>query len=343
MGTFSGWKKKILQLAKLAIIVLVLWWVIVELASSWKELSAYDWDLRFGWILLSGAFYLTGLFPAGCFWFRVLRKLGQRPGLGETLRAYYVGHLGKYVPGKAMVVILRAGMLRGERVQTSVAAATVFLETLTMMATGAFVAAAILAVWFREEWLMMLIAFGLMILAGLPTIPYVFRKLMRLAGIGRNDPELTRKMDSLGFGTLFSGWLMMLLVWGLLGMSLWATIRGIGVHDFTFLKAIPLMIASVSLAMVAGFLSLLPGGLGVREFVLSELLPSWFATVSTPLAPQAAAFVSATLLRVVWLLAELILSGFLLLPVPGKAKRIKEVAEETNQSSEKPLAGFEGH
>jgi hypothetical protein len=326
---------------KLAIICLVLWWVIAELRSSWRDLSEYEWDLRPGWIVLSGIFYLFGLLPAGCFWFRVLRKLGQRPGLGETLRAYYIGHLGKYVPGKAMVVILRVGMLRGERVQTSVAAATVFLETLTMMATGAFVAAAILGLWFREAWLMMLIAIGLMVLAGLPTVPFVFRKMMHLAGIGRKDPELRQKMESLGFGTLFSGWLMMILVWIMLGLSLWATIRGIGVHDFALLEVLPLMIASVSLAMVAGFLSLLPGGLGVREFVLSELLPSWFATVSIPLAPEAAAFVAATLLRVVWLLSELILSGILMLPARGKLGRIRKVAEETETRPEKPLTGFE--
>ncbi len=69
----------------------------------------------------------------------------------NTLRAYYIGHLGKYVPGKAMVVILRTVMVRGHRVDAAVAAVSVFFETLTMMAVGAFMAAGILAVRLRKE------------------------------------------------------------------------------------------------------------------------------------------------------------------------------------------------
>ena len=59
----------------------------------------------------------------------------------ETTRAYYVGHLGKYVPGKALVVIIRTGLISGPRVDTTVAAVSIFIETLTMMAVGAFLAA----------------------------------------------------------------------------------------------------------------------------------------------------------------------------------------------------------
>ena len=44
---------------------------------------------------------------------RTLRVLGQSVSLPLALRAYYIGQLGKYVPGKALVVILRAGLVRG--------------------------------------------------------------------------------------------------------------------------------------------------------------------------------------------------------------------------------------
>ena len=82
--------------------------------------------------------YLVGLLPEGLFWQRALRAMGQEAPLGRTLRAYYIGHLGKYVPGKAMVVVLRTGLICGPGVDAGIAAASVFLETLTMMAVGAF-------------------------------------------------------------------------------------------------------------------------------------------------------------------------------------------------------------
>src|SRR5262245_4216158 len=74
------------------------------------------WDhvrhARPGWLLASGGIYLFGLaFPA-LFWARLQRHLGQRlPGVAAVARAYYVSHLGKYLPGKAWALVLRASLI----------------------------------------------------------------------------------------------------------------------------------------------------------------------------------------------------------------------------------------
>src|SRR5262249_47187334 len=66
--------------------------------------------LRPGWLLLSGALYLLGLGFSALCWHRLLRALGQRPSFPSALRAYYIGHMGKYLPGKAWALFLRAGL-----------------------------------------------------------------------------------------------------------------------------------------------------------------------------------------------------------------------------------------
>ena len=48
-------------------------------------------------------------------------------------------------------------------------------------------------------------------------------------------------------------------------MSLWATLRAIGVDRPRSVADLPLLVAAVAFAVVAGFLSMLPGGLGVRD------------------------------------------------------------------------------
>ena len=53
-----------------------------------------------------------------------------------------MSHLGKYVPGKAMVVIVRAGMVVPFGARASTAAIATFYETLVMMASGGLIAAA---------------------------------------------------------------------------------------------------------------------------------------------------------------------------------------------------------
>jgi uncharacterized membrane protein YbhN (UPF0104 family) len=304
-------KKRILLAVKLSIILVVAWAVADTLFKAWDQLAGYDWSLSPFWLVAAGCFYLLGLLPAGLFWYHVLRRLGQDAKLGETLRAYYVGHLGKYVPGKAMVVIIRAGMIRGDRVNTSLAATSVFFETLTMMAVGAFLAAAVLAVWCRGHGLLLTLALGLMLMAGLPTIPPVFRFLARLARVGKSDPAVWEKLSSVGCGTLLTGWAAMTVSWSVLAVSLWATLKAIGIEGMDLLAHFPQYLGTVSLAMVAGFLSLIPGGLGVRDMVLAELMLPYFDRVACPIEPAATAVVSAVLLRVTWLLSELILSAVL--------------------------------
>ncbi len=306
----STLKKWLLRAVKLLILLLVFWAVRRTLYEAWRQLEEYPWRLRPGWLVISGGLYLLGLFPSALFWHRVLRVLGQQAGFAETLRAYYVGHLGKYVPGKAMVVVIRAGMIRSRRVATSVAAASVFFETLTMMSVGAFLAAAILAVRLQGQNLPFLGALGLMIVAGLPTLPPVFKRLVRLVGVGRSDPAVAEKMAGLGYQTLVAGWLLNLGGWFILGLSYWATLKAMGISGLDPIGQLPRYTAAVSLAMVAGFLILaLPGGVGVREAALAELMIPYLK----PRIDQAelAAWASAAVLRLVWLLSELVVSALL--------------------------------
>src|SRR5262249_47987657 len=137
-----------IPLAKLAILALVLWGGSRTISSALDDLKQRNWDfaqLQPGWLALSGFLYLVSQLPSGLFWHTVVSSLGQRVTLGRALRAYYIGHLGKYVPGKAMVVVLRAALVSQPHVKTSRAVVAVFYETFTTMAVGAVLAAVIAA------------------------------------------------------------------------------------------------------------------------------------------------------------------------------------------------------
>ncbi len=296
-----------LSAVKWLIAALVAWFIGRTIYDAWDGLTGYAWRVQPQWLLLAGGLYLAGLLPSASFWYGTLRRLGQTPGLRQSLAAYYVGHLGKYVPGKAMVIVLRAGLVRGPGVDTAVAALSVFCETLTSMAVGALLAAALLAVCFREQQLFIGIAVVLMAAAVTPTLPPVFRRLAALAGVARRDPAAFARLEQLTFRWLLVGWVTIGVGWGVIGLSLWATLRGLGITLTDggvpqALAHLPLWTAAVSLATVAGFLSLIPGGAGVREAVLIGLMQQQgFA------APDA--LVAAAMLRIVWLIAELAMAG----------------------------------
>ena len=301
--------------AKLAVFGLVLWFIRDTLLKALTQIGHERWRLSPWWLLWAGVLYAIAMLPSSWFWFRTLRALGQEVRLGEAMRALCIGQLGKYVPGKAMVVILRTAMVRSHRVHAGVAAASVFFETLTTMAVGAFLAAGILA-WRLSHGSLRLDdrihpqtllwgTLGMMGVAGLPTLPPIFRRLATLAGVTRSDPATAEKLRGLGLGTLALGWVAAAAAWALLASSLWATFRAVGVQQPNLLAGFSDYVAAVALATVAGFLAMLPAGLGVRDAILVALLVTLLA------AEEGHALVIAGTLRMVWLAAELAVAGIL--------------------------------
>ncbi len=310
-------RRRLIRIAKLVfrllIFSLVCYGIWHTVQKAIVDLQAREFginQIRPWWLVLAGAFYLAGLLPCWLFWQRTLHAMGQRPRWIESLRAYYIGSLGKYVPGKALVVVLRTGLVRSERCDTTVAAVSVFVETLTMMAVGAFVAAAVLGSMYAHQVWLLGLAIGLMLCAGVPTAPPIFRRLVRMVGVKKVNPHIDAALAGLDFRLMLYGWLTIGLGWLLLGLSLWATLQAIPTTTTApvVFSDLPLVTACVALALVAGFLSLLPGGIGIREFVVMTLLAAPFG--------EGAAAISAILLRLVWLLAELTMAGGLHLIKP---------------------------
>ena len=264
-----------------------------------------DWAIL-GW---AGGAYLVGLLPCWWYWRHTLRSMGQSPPFLGSLAAYFIGHLGKYVPGKAMVVVLRAGFIRGPRVDTSAAASSVFVETLTMMAVGAFLAAMILLFIFPEPLYIML-AIGFAAAASIPTCPPLFRRLMRLVRADRKGSDGRWFSDGVTFRLIGVGWVVMVPTWIFLGLSMLLTMKAIGPERIpagVTLQDLPYLTATVSLAMVVGFLSLVPGGLGVRDAIVLGLVQAH------PRFGGDVAIISTVVLRVAWLVSELGVSGILYL------------------------------
>jgi hypothetical protein len=316
-------RKWLLRSIKYAIIGLVSWGVFRALVGALSELNQYRWAAQPEWLLVSGCLYLVGQFPSGVFWHRVLISLGQRTTLARSLRAYYIGHIGKYVPGKAMVVVLRASLVKGPGVDAAVAAASVFYETLTSMAVAAMVAAGVLAIWLRGPWHLVAVSLGLMVLAALPTFPPVFLHVLHLVGRRWSDPGTLATLRRLDYATIMWGWLSIAGGWIIMGLSLWAAVRA-----FTPAAPpeMPRYTAGVALSTVAGFVAMIPAGAGIRELVLTEVLAE--AVGATP------AFVSAIVLRLVSILAELAISS-ILYPFGKPAQPTREARTSKPEQSSK--------
>ena len=153
------------------------------------------------------------------------------------MRAYLIGHLGKYVPGKAMVVVLRVGLVVPYGARAATAAFATLYETLVMMASGGLIAAVVFLaapgppIVCRGGGRELSVPLGVLAAGvGLPLLVLaearVFPKLAMTASVpfpGVGPEALPRFSARL----LVEGLVWSLLGWTLLGLSLVATIRAI--------------------------------------------------------------------------------------------------------------------
>src|SRR5829696_1167959 len=141
--TRPRWTRSTKLALKTAVGLVVLWAVGRHAYQTWHRLREQGGTLRVepAWFALSVALYLVGLAAFGVFFERIMKASATPVRLGPAVRAYLISHLGKYVPGKALVVVMRVGLVTPYGARAATAAFATLYETLDMMAAGGLVAA----------------------------------------------------------------------------------------------------------------------------------------------------------------------------------------------------------
>src|SRR5581483_8605050 len=216
--TWWRWLRTVLAVA----IVVGVGWQFARLLAR-PELWDRPWTLHPAWLAVSVACYFAGLGCWGAFWLRLLHRVGRRPPVAAAFRAYYVSHLGTYVPGKAWAILLRATLLPG--VRPGVAALTAAYETLTTMAAGALIAAAVIPWLLVGQESLGVQALGLLALAGLPLLPGVFNAV--IARIARPFVDPADPLPRVRWTALPEGLAITAVGWAWLGGSALALVQAI--------------------------------------------------------------------------------------------------------------------
>lgn len=298
--------------------------------------------LRPEWLTASALLYLAGWLPSVWFWQRLMAVLGASPPFMLAMKAYYLGHLGKYVPGKAAAILVRASTLQSAGVPISVSIMTAMIETLMVMGVGLALAIGCApfllpsSAWqsfpssvliLREHvWLGPLVVFaGTLIavpMAAESVLRFATRKArQRIAGLQSQCSVAVETQPTTSFSRpqlvklLLAGVFAFLPTWFTQGLSLGCLLLSIGAVDAVTFPDWLLWTGAIGAGNSLGFFVLFaPGGLGVREGILIACLAP---TVGNP-----AAVAASGLLRLVWLAAELVAAGSLWLISKLKNSRL---------------------
>ncbi len=331
----SRQKHPLKSIVKWALFLLVLVYVARYGYLQWRTTNLNEIQWAPGWWLAAGLLYFVSWLPAGCLWWLLLKQAGVSLPFYPTYRAHFCGHLGKYVPGKALSIVIRAAMLREYQVSATLTGLLATVETLITMTAGLLVSISLLPVVIgsgsSESITRMMPALkivtelkpsaqyffsGTILLLTILATPLVSRVLQWLttrlvSKIAPLDETADRPLEIVDSPVRFTpkmillGFALVTLGWFINGLSLGCLLAGCGVSPES--AAAPLLwTCAVAGATSLGFLVLFaPAGLGVREGILIAILQ-----LSPQIDPSIAVIVSI-LFRVISFSSEVFFAGLL--------------------------------
>lgn len=234
------------------------------------------------WFLLALVAGLLGMSGIGLTWGAIVADLDRPIPAVPALRAYFVGQLGKYVPGGVWAVMGRGEWATREGVPRGSAYVSTLLSMVTAYLAASAVTLVCLLVGARPDGSLLLVVAvaGLAPLGIVLLQPRLFGRLLGLAGRLRGRPLASVRppavWDSLGY------LMRQVPSWLLISFATWAVAKGLGVE----VDALTIVLATCT-SWVAGFLFLpTPGGIGIREAAFVAVLGGNAAVAVVALAAR---------------------------------------------------------
>lgn len=262
----------------------------IALAEALQQLSIVP-------LVASTLLVLAGLLAQMLSWRALFAGEGSDvPSLRASAQIYYIGQLGKYVPGSVWAVVAQSELGVEHRISRSRSAVVALGALAVLVVTGTGVAAVVLSVtspgslW-SYWWALPALPVGVFLL-----MPPVFNRLIRVAlRVARREGMA----DGIGGRALVVSSAWALAMWGLFGAHAWVLADALGGRS----SQIALVcVGAFALAWVVGLLVVIaPAGAGAREAALVLALGSVLAR------PEA--LVLALVSRIIMVLADAVVAG----------------------------------
>jgi len=284
----AGSRARWLVAARIAFLVAVAAFGWLWLREDWDDVLAAMREVSIAALALSLLLVLAGLVLTGFVWVRCLRRFGHDVPLAPALSVFFVGQLGKYIPGSVWSLGAQAQMAvrYGVPARTTVAAGLVFLGW-NVVTAGLVTSVGVLAGGVADlpRWLG---AVGVVVSLGC-MVPALVNAAGSWAAGGRRLALSARDC-----ATVVA---LLLVTWSLYGLALHAVSPDAG-PAYSIGAA---MVAFTAAYAVGVLVILAPAGLGAREAVLTLLL--------TPFLGVSGAAAAALLTRLVHTAADFSIAG----------------------------------
>ena len=295
MGSNSS-KKEIASWYGRALLIFILIAVAWYIRANLREIVKHEFSFNYRYLAASFAIMLAAHLSMVIIWKDVAASYGLKAPFKKTAKAFFLSQLGKYLPGKLGIFLVRFSVYREHSkrkiaVATSVEYISLFTATFFLVIIGLAFAPKRTPDWIR--WMS-----GAGILAFLVILwPPFFQKAINGGLKILKKPPLRefppyRKTIKYITAYLFTGLLF--------GLSLHLSLSAVDPVPFQYFITITGTFFAAILAGIAAVFA--PSGIGVREGVLFMILPAFM--------PKPTVIIGAILSRLVMTASELLLALF---------------------------------
>ncbi|MQA77037.1 MAG: UPF0104 family protein [Streptosporangiales bacterium] len=279
-------RRRVLAWVRIVLGVAVAVGVVLALADQWPRVRPHL--ARFDVPLVVSAFLavLVALGASMLSWRAVLTELGSRLPLRDAARIYFVGQVGKYLPGSVWPALVQMELGRSAGVPRSRMGVSFVLALALSLLTGAVIG--LPSVLSTGRYL--LPALGIIVLV-LPVllVPRLLGAVLDRGLRLLRRPPLERPLTRRGILKVVG---LSAIGWVAYGVQAWLLAVDLGAP---LAQTLPVAVGAYAIALVLGVVVVLaPAGVGVREFMLVVGL----ASVLTGNAATALAIVSRALVTV---------------------------------------------
>ncbi|WP_412163949.1 lysylphosphatidylglycerol synthase transmembrane domain-containing protein [Curtobacterium flaccumfaciens] len=292
----TGRRARVLTVVKWVAAVVALAFLVWSIARQWDAISRDFVRLDAGTIVLGVAATIVALVANMLSWRAMMSASGFRVRLAAASSIFFVGQLGKYIPGGVWSIAAQAELGRAHGLQRTGSAVAALASMLVSMVTAAVVG--IVAVLLASStgfatfwWLIPLIVVGFVCLTP-PVLGRLIAVAFRILRRPAQDTTLTWT------GTVMS-LVWSLVMWLAYGVQATLVLRVFGADSPTLF---PVAVGAYAVAWLVGFVVVIaPAGIGPREGILVLLLGS--------VAGGSAPFALAVISRVFMTIGDVVLAG----------------------------------
>jgi uncharacterized membrane protein YbhN (UPF0104 family) len=249
---------------RIGFVVLAVGLLVAALVDQWHNVSSGWHELPVRSLLLAAGAVLLGLFFSALAWRALLADLGQQIPVMGAVRVFFVGQLGKYLPGSVWPVVAQMELGKAHGLSRRPVGTVALLVMVLNVATGLLVAVVLLPftsphALSRYGWAIAFLPVGLALLH-----PRILNPVVNKAfSLARREP-LEQPLTLRGIAVA-TGWTM--LMWASYGLQIWVLAAGLHAKHAASLPL--LATGAFALAWTAGFVAIIfPAGAGIREGVL---------------------------------------------------------------------------